>query len=105
MPWKQSGLGDLLDWKAGLHPGCEAPRDLSRPSAQGRLRADGPLAEVDGAGSFRTCDVLGQRDRSRPRWGAVAATLKLGPQIENMREAELRRIPCRLGRECSRHFV
>src|SRR6266511_3553419 len=100
-----SGLGDLLDWKASLLPGGEAPRDLRRPPAQSRLRPDRVLAEVNGARSLRTCDVLGERDRSCPRWGPVAATLELGPQIENLPEAELHRVPCRLGLESPRHLV
>ena len=100
-----SGLGDLLDWKVSLPPGGEAPRDLRRPAAQGRLRPDRVFAEVDGARSLRTYDVLGERDRSCPRWGPVAATLELGPQIENLREAELHRVPCRLGLESPPDFV
>ena len=96
---------DLLDWKASLLPRGEAARDLGRPAAQGRLRADGVLAEVDRTGPLRTCHVLGERYRSRPRRGSVAATLDLGPQIENLREAELDRAPRRLGLERSRHYV
>jgi hypothetical protein len=92
-----SALIDLLDWKSRLLPPGEAPRDLCRPPAQGHLRADGVLTEVDGAGALRTRHVLGQRDRSCPRRGSVAATLDLGPEIENLREAELDRVPSRLG--------
>src|SRR5215207_8598112 len=102
-PERADALIDLLDWKASLHPRGEAARDLGRPSAQGHLRADGVLAEVDGTRPFRTCHVLGERDRSRPRWGSVAATLDLGPQIENLREAELDRVPRRLRLKSSRH--
>jgi hypothetical protein len=98
----QPTLIDLLDWKASLLPRGEAARDLGRPPAQGRLRADGVLAEVDGAGPLRTCHVLDERDRSRPRRGSEAATLDLGPQIENLREAELDRAPRRLGLKRSR---
>ena len=35
----------------------------------------------------------------------MAATLDLGPQIQNLREAELDRAPCRLGLKRSRHYV
>src|SRR5215218_11497960 len=96
-------LIDLLDGKVSLHPRGEAARDLGRPPAQGHLRADGVLAEVDAARPLRTCHVLGERDRSRPRWGSVAATLDLGPQIENLREAELDRVPRRLWLKRSGH--
>jgi hypothetical protein len=101
----QPKLIDLLDWKASLLPRGEAARDLGRPPAQRQLRAEGVLAEVDGAGSLRTCHVLGERDWSRSRWRSVAATLDLGPHIENLREAELDRAPRRLGlkRSRSRH--
>jgi hypothetical protein len=102
-PRPPDALIDLLDWKASLHPRGEAARDFGCPPAQGHLRADGALAEVDGAGPLRTCHVPGERDRSRPRWGSVAATLDLGPQIENLREAELDRVPRRLWLKRSRH--
>src|SRR5215218_2815782 len=98
-------LIDLLDGKVSLHPRGEAARDLGRPPAQGHLRADGVLAEVDAARPLRTCHVLGERDRSRPRWGSVAATLDLGPQIEALREAVLDRVPRSLGLKRSRHYV
>jgi hypothetical protein len=62
------------------------------------------LAEGDGARPLRTRHVLGERDRSRPRWGSVAATLDLGPQIQNLREAELDRVPRRLWLKRSRHL-
>ena len=101
----QPTLIDLLDWKASLLPPGEAARDLGRPPAQGQLRAEGVLAEVDGAGSLRTCHVPGERDWSRPRWRSRAATLDLGPQIENLRKAELDRVPRRLGLERMRHCV
>ena len=101
---RRPGLSDLLDWKPSLHPRGEAARDLGRPPAQGHLRADGVLAEVDGARPFRIRNVLGERDRSRPRWGSVAATLELSPQIENLRGAALDRVPRRVGlKSCSRH--
>jgi hypothetical protein len=90
-------ITDILDWKASLLPCGEAARDLCRPVAQGRLRAYGVLAEVDGGGALRICDVLGKRDRSRPRRGSVPTTLDPGPQIENLREADLDRAPRRLG--------
>jgi hypothetical protein len=100
---RQPGLSDLLDWKPSLHPRGEAARDLGRPPAQGHLRADGVLAEVDGARPFRIRNVLGERDRCRPRWGSVAATLELSPQIENLRVADLDRPPRLLGLNSSRH--
>jgi hypothetical protein len=102
-PGRADALFDLLDWKASLHPRGEAARDLGRPVAQGHLRSDGVLAEVDGARPLRTCHVLGERDGSRPRWGSVAATLDLGPQIQNLREAKLDRVPRRLWLKRSRH--
>src|SRR6187455_296986 len=95
--YSRSPRFDILHWKASLLPCGEAARDICRPAAQGRLRADGVLAEVDGAGTLRTCDVLGERDRSRPRRGSVAATLDPGPQIENLPNADLDRAPRRLG--------
>jgi hypothetical protein len=102
-PGRADALIDLLDWKPSLDPRGEAARDLGGPPAQGHLRADGVLAEVDGARPLRTCHVLGERNRSCPRWGSVAATLDLGPQIKNLREAELDRIPRRLWLKRSRH--
>ena len=63
------------------------------------------LAEVDGTGTLRTHDVLGVRDPSRPRRGAMTATLELSPQIENLREAELHRAPRGLGLKRSPHYV
>lgn len=101
----QRALIDLLDWKAGLDPRCEPARDLGSAAAQGDLRANGVLAEVDGARPLWTRNVLGERDRYRPRWRSVAATLDLGPQIENLREAELDRVPRRLRLKSSRHGV
>src|SRR5829696_3595943 len=63
------------------------------------------LAEVDGTGTLRTHDVLGVRDTSRPRRGAMTATLELSPQIENLREAELHRAARGLGLKRSPHYV
>src|SRR5262249_53073613 len=96
-------LLDLLDGEAIPLPSGEAARDLGRPPSQGRLRAEGALAEVDAARPRRTCQVLDQRDASRPGWGAVPTTLELGPQVENLREAKLDRIPRRPGLESTRH--
>ena len=96
-------LIDLLDWEASFFPRGEPARNLSRPVAQGRLRADGALAEIDRAGTLRVDDVLGEGDLSRPRRGSVAATLDPGPKIENLGKAELDRAPGRLGLKRSRH--
>jgi len=101
----QPTLVDLLDWKAGLLPCGEATFNLGSSPAQRRPRADGVLAEVDGAGTLGTDYVLGERYRSRPGRSSVAATLHPGPQIENLREAELDRAPRRIGLHGTHHCV
>ncbi len=99
------GLVDLFDRKPGLQPRGEAARDLGGPAAQGRPRPDGVLAEVDGTGPLGTDYVLGERNRFRPGRSSVAATLDPGPQIKNLREAELDRAPCCIGLHRTHHCV
>src|SRR5215207_3666916 len=100
---RYGALIDPLDWETSLLRGDEAARDLGGPAAQGHLRADGMLAEVDGTGPLRTRRVLGERDGFRARRGSIAAALDPCPQIEDLRLAALDRGPDRLGLEGSCH--